>query len=241
VTLPVGRSIPAGAGATPGVCTVTVDVTSPVGGSYVNTLPAGALQTSNGNNALPALATLAVVPPVAPPIPPVPPAIGKSFAPASITEGGVSTLTITFSNPNATVATLTSPLTDTLPGGLIVASTPRLSTTCGGTGVLTAAGSTVTLPVGRSIPAGTGTTPGACTVTVDVTARFRGSFVNTLPANVLRTSNGNNLLPALATLTVTAPPPAPIPTLSEWGLILLTGLLIWGGYLTLRKSGRMCQ
>jgi hypothetical protein len=29
-------------------------------GSYVNTLPAGALQTSNGNNAAPAVATLTV-------------------------------------------------------------------------------------------------------------------------------------------------------------------------------------
>jgi hypothetical protein len=48
-----GGSIPAG-----GSCTVTVSVTAPVAGSYLNSLPAGALQTNKGNNAAPAVATL---------------------------------------------------------------------------------------------------------------------------------------------------------------------------------------
>jgi hypothetical protein len=56
VTL-TGGSIPAN-----GSCKVTVDVTAPVGGNYFNGLPAGALQTSNGNNAAPAGATLIVIP-----------------------------------------------------------------------------------------------------------------------------------------------------------------------------------
>jgi len=43
-----------------GSCTVTAQVTAPVAGSYVNTLPAGALQTDQGNNANPATATLTV-------------------------------------------------------------------------------------------------------------------------------------------------------------------------------------
>ena len=44
-----------------GSCTVTANVTAAVAGSYVNTLPAGALQTNHGNNAAPAVATLTVL------------------------------------------------------------------------------------------------------------------------------------------------------------------------------------
>ena len=53
-----GGAIPAN-----GSCRVTVDVTAPVADSdcYVNTLPAGALQTSNGSNAEPAVAKLTVL------------------------------------------------------------------------------------------------------------------------------------------------------------------------------------
>jgi uncharacterized repeat protein (TIGR01451 family) len=42
-------------------CTVTATVTAAAAGSYVNTLPAGALQTDLGNNADPASATLTVL------------------------------------------------------------------------------------------------------------------------------------------------------------------------------------
>jgi uncharacterized repeat protein (TIGR01451 family) len=41
-------------------CTVTAQVTAAAAGIYVNTLPAGALQTDHGNNAAPATATLTV-------------------------------------------------------------------------------------------------------------------------------------------------------------------------------------
>ena len=44
-----------------GSCTVTATVTAAVPGSYVNSLPAGALQTNHGNNAAPATATLTVI------------------------------------------------------------------------------------------------------------------------------------------------------------------------------------
>ena len=45
-----------------GSCTVTADVTAADAGSYVNSLPAGALQTDHGSNAEPADATLTVGP-----------------------------------------------------------------------------------------------------------------------------------------------------------------------------------
>ena len=44
-----------------GSCTVTATVTAAVAGSYVNSLPAGALQTNKGTNAAPTVATLTVI------------------------------------------------------------------------------------------------------------------------------------------------------------------------------------
>ncbi len=204
VTL-TGGAIPGGA---PGTCTITVDVTAALGGSYLNTIPAGALQTSNGNNAAPASATLTVIPPG-----PGPPLLSKAFSPATINAGGVSTLTITLINPNAGAATLTAPLTDTLPLGVVIAPVPNASTTCGGGTTVTAVagGTTVTLPTGRSIPGGS---PGTCTITVNVTAALAGNYLNTLPAGALQTSNGNNVAPASATLTVISVPLI-APTLSK--------------------------
>ena len=183
VTL-TGGAIPAN-----GSCTVTVPVTAANGGNFINSVAAGALQTSNGSNAAPAIATLTVNAAV------VPPTLGKAFSPATIAEGGTSTLTITLSNNNGTAANLTAPFTDTLPTGVVVDGAG--STTCGGT--VTVGTSTVTL-TGGAIPAN-----GSCTVTVPVTAPSGGNFINSLAAGALQTSNGSNVAPAVATLTVTPP------------------------------------
>jgi len=209
VTLSSGSTIPAAVGIIPGTCTVTVDVTAATAGSYINTLVAGALQTSNGNNAAPAVATLTVSPQ-----PTAPPTLSKAFSPATINAGGgvggaggVSTLTITLSNPNSSVATLIAALTDNFPTGVVVAPTPNAGTTCGGTFTANTGDLTVTLPLGSTIPAAIGIIPGTCTVTVDVTAATAGSYVNTLVAGTLQTDQGNNAAPAIATLTVNLPLP----------------------------------
>ena len=130
---------------------------------------------------------------------PAPPTVAKAFSPASITAGGVSTLTITLSNPNAAAIDLTAAFIDTLPKGVLVVATPNASTTCTGSGAVVATGTMVTLPATRSIPAG------SCTVTGDVTAAAPGTFVNTIPAGALQTTTGNNAAPATATLTATCP------------------------------------
>ena len=64
VTLATGSTIPAGS------CTIAVNVTAAAAGSFVNTIPAGALQTNSGNNAAPATAPLAVT--TAVPVPTLP-------------------------------------------------------------------------------------------------------------------------------------------------------------------------
>ncbi len=153
------------------------------------------------------------------------PGLEKSFAPNLIDVNGVSRLTITLSNPNPAVATLTANLVDNLPTNVFVAPLPDVSTTCGGAGlpIAIAAATTVTLPAGRSIPAN-----GLCTLSVNVTSAFVGIYVNTLPINALMTSNGNNPAPASATLTVrrgTLPVQSPIPTLTSWASLLLAVLV----------------
>jgi hypothetical protein len=187
-------SIPAG-----GSCFEEVYVTGPLSGNYINTLPAGALQTTNGANNFPAIATLTIVPP--------PAEIGtlsKAFSPTTIPSGkggnvkGVSTLTITLGKTGTPAATLLTPLIDTLPSGLVIANPTHASTTCTGTGAVSATvgGSTVTLPAGRTIPAN------GCTVSVNVTTLCDGTYVNTLPIGALQTNEFTNSTAATATLSV---------------------------------------
>lgn len=183
-----GGAIPAD-----GTCTVTVAVTAPNAGSYINSLPAGALKTSIGNSVSPAVATLTVTPVVAPVL--VPPTLGKSFNPATISVDGVSTLVLTLSNSNAVIDTMTAPLTDHLPAGMTVDGTA--STTCGGT-VDALKGSTSVTLTGGTIPA-----KGSCTVSVEVTPDCECPYYNSVSAGSLKTDNGNNAAAAVATLTVT--------------------------------------
>lgn len=147
------------------------------------------------------------------------PTISKSFNPTTINVNGLSTLTVTLNNANATAATLTANLVDNLPAGVFVAALPNVATTCGGVGapIATAGGSTLTLPAGNIIPAN-----GSCTVSVSVTSAVIGSHLNTIPTGALVTTAGNNPAPAEATLVVIALAVThPVPTLSGVGLALL--------------------
>jgi uncharacterized repeat protein (TIGR01451 family) len=207
VTL-TGGSIPAN-----GSCAVTAHVTATAAGSYINSLAAGALQTSNGNNAAPAVATLAVKTPVVVPPAVVPPTLVKAFSPATINAGGVSTLTITLSNANSTPARLTAQFIDTLPSGLqVVASSvssncidESLAASSAGSARAEALSSPEWFIIGPSVVGLTqGAIPanGSCTLTAQVTAPVAGSFTNSLPAGALQTDKGKNAAPAIATLTV---------------------------------------
>ena len=171
--------------------------------------------------------------------------ISKSFNPTTINANGVSILTVVLSNPNATVATLTAPLVDTLPTGVSIANPASASTTCGG-GVLPAApagGRSVTLPTGATIPAS-----GSCQVSVNVTSATVGTYLNTIPAGALITTNGTNASPAIATLNVLAAvvipvtPPvaaASVPTLSTWALLLSIMLLMGVAAVALRRRSNL--
>ena len=135
----------------------------------------------------------------------IPPTLGKTFSPGSIVAGGVSTLTITFTNANGTPANLSGPFIDNLPSGLVVVpgsvSTTCIETPAPGISLLSGWFIVDTGKVGLTaeglIPAN-----GSCTVTANVTAAAAGSYVNSLPAGALQTDHGNNADPAVATLTV---------------------------------------
>ena len=124
--------------------------------------------------------------------------LGKAFSPATINAGGVSTLTITFGNAGNTPASFTAPFIDSLPSGLSVVP-GSLVTNCTETllsGWFIEGPTKVGLEAEGAIPAN-----GSCTLTARVTAAA-GSYVNSLPAGALQTSNGSNSATATATLTV---------------------------------------
>lgn len=209
VTAPLGgTSVSISGGAIPadGACTITVAVTAPVAGTYVNSIASGALETSIGNSVTPAVATLSVSPVSTPSL--AAPTLGKSFKPSNITVGGISSLVLTLSNSNPVVDVITAPLADHLPAGMV--ATGMASTTCGGM-VSAIKGSTTVTLTGGAIPAS-----GSCTVTSGVTADCACSYYNSVAAGALRTDNGNNAAAAVATLVVSKAPTSGLPGVSKF-------------------------
>ncbi|MBA4372834.1 MAG: hypothetical protein C0402_08205 [Thermodesulfovibrio sp.] len=194
VTLSSGAIIPAGTFEVPGSCTLSVDVTAAVSGIYTDTIPAGDLQTTGGNNADPASAVLTVTAIT-------PPTVSKAFDAVGFDDTGiVSKLTLTLSNTNASTATLTADLVDTFPINLLIA-TPGAGITGTCTGTVTTANiagprGTITYASGSAIP------PGGCTIVVGVTGTVIATYVNTISAGALQTTLGNNPGPTSDTLIV---------------------------------------
>jgi hypothetical protein len=106
-------------------------------------------------------------------------------------------------NPNNTPANLTGPLIDTLPAGLLVIG-GSMRTTCFETPFIPLVTAWFVVDLAKVGLTAEGGIPAndSCTVTAEVTAPAAGSYVNSLPAGALRTSNGNNADAAVATLTV---------------------------------------
>jgi len=179
-----GGTVPAQIGSKAGSCTVTVNVTSQVSGSLINTIPHDALSSTGGgtniSNTSPASATLNVTG-----IPT--PSVSKSFNPGTIWAGGTSRLTITIRNPLPSTTLTQASLTDTLPANVFLANpvSPTL-TGCGNSALLTAAsgGNTITLNNGSIAASST------CSVTVSVTSTVQGTYNNTIPASALKTQQG---------------------------------------------------
>lgn len=101
----------------------------------------------------------------------------KNFSPSTISLGNESTVTIIIENPLTGVDLTNLTLTDNLPSGMIISTSPDGISSCGGTitavpGSDTFQISGVNLPVGNS-----------CTFTFDVIGTTMGSLDNTISTN----------------------------------------------------------
>jgi len=126
----------------------------------------------------------------------VPLSIAKAFSAATIPLNGTTTLTFTIQNPSASAETGVA-FTDSLPVGLVVAVTPNLTNTCGGTATAAAGSGSVALSAGTL--AGTA----SCTVSVTVRGAFAGVNNNSVQVSSNEGGVGNT---ANASITVVAPP-----------------------------------
>jgi uncharacterized repeat protein (TIGR01451 family) len=170
-------------------CSVSVEVTSASAGTYLNTT--SVVQSSNGGSGNAASATLTVL---------VKPTLAKAFTPTRVAPGVASRLVLTVHNPNA-LALSGLAFSDSFPPGLVVAATPALVNTCGGSVGGANAGSGSLSLAGGSVAANA-----SCEVSVAVSAALPGAYTNT--------SGGVSSLeagPAVASsnsaiLTVPAPP-----------------------------------
>ena len=165
------------------ICRIHVYVTSTTPGFYTNTIsPANISSLDNQGNPrdvsgnFSASLTVSGL------------SVSKSFYPAAVNNNGISTLTITLTNTNTSQIDNVS-FSDTLPGnttnGILVAPTPKISTTCGiDPNIITADAGTQTISMsGGTIPAQVGNVPGICTVNVDVIGKgAQAQYTNRIPA-----------------------------------------------------------
>ena len=161
------------------------------------------------------------------------PTITKAFAPTTIQSGGTSLVTLTLTNTNTTTLT-GGAFTDTLANMSAVAG--AVGGTCTGTtpNILTA-GQTALSFSGITVPAS-----GSCTVTFSVTSGTVGGQPNSTSGVTTTQTPTAGTGSNTATLTVTALTPpvvaTPIPTLNQWMLAVLAGLLLVAGAVTVRRQ-----
>ncbi|HYL76326.1 MAG TPA: Ig-like domain repeat protein [Bryobacteraceae bacterium] len=168
-------------------CTVTVNVTSSVSGSYLNTT--GPISSTNGGTGTSASGTLSVA---------VAPIISKLFGATTMPLNGTTSLTFSITNPNSVVALTGVAFTDSLPSGLVVSTPNALTGTCGGGTITATAGSSAVSLAGATL-----TTSGSCTFSVNVTAVAGGVKINTVQVTSTNGGTGNT---SSATVTATIPP-----------------------------------
>ncbi len=129
------------------------------------------------------------------------PTLSKTFSPNTIWVGTNSTLTITLRNTDPNTNLTNVSITDNLPAGLSLASTPA-SPQCGG--IVTSTSSSVTLS-GATITKQVGSTPGTCSLVVSVTSSTPGVYTNLIPPRSISAQQGvSNASAASAPLNVQA-------------------------------------
>jgi len=176
-------------------CTIAVDLTGTIGGTYTIAFGAGEVTSTNAPpNADTASASLLVLDP---------PALDLAFDPAAIAAGETSQLSLSITNTNA-VAITGAALSVSLPTHVTIAAVDGATTTCGATLALTAARDGFTLANATIAPSS------SCTAAITVTSIVTGTHTVAFAAGALTTSNaGANDANVAATLTIgTYAPPA---------------------------------
>lgn len=206
-----GGTVGAASGAVAASCYAEIDVLVAAQGDYVNTIASGAVTANAGggtvsnsqptSDTLRAKAPLTVHKAIAGTTLDAGNPVGFTTGSANRTPGAAATLTIRLDNPNAAPLTGAA-FTDSLPTGLVVATTPNASTTCAGGTVIAAASATSIRLAGGTIPA-----TGSCTVTVNVLSNVSGNYTNTITAGAVTTFEGVvNSEATQARLVVSTPP-----------------------------------
>jgi uncharacterized repeat protein (TIGR01451 family) len=208
-TMANGSSIPIGG------CTIVVNVTSTTPGAAVDSINAGDLKTTMGNNAAASTGTMYIY---------APPAVTKTFNPATISYGGTSTMIITVSNPgppaanpgNITGVSIADNYTGTLTNTTVNGVTNGVLCSGGGSATPTGGsngGTAVGFNSAMIVPGGT------CVITQSVTAT--STNVNTTGAP---TATGPVALTGgAASATLTVAPAAPTVSVSFGAESLASG------------------
>jgi uncharacterized repeat protein (TIGR01451 family) len=192
----INGTIPAKSGTKNGSCTITVPVAIAIDaatGARTNTIPVDNIKTGLGNNETATTANLTVNSAVT---------VGKSFSPATVPIYGTSRLTININRAANAPALTGINLTDTLPNGMSIGSSPNVVSDCGGS-VNAIAGSNNISLTGGSLAGGTASS--TCSINVNVRAPGTvGASTNTIAANSLVTGQGATYnAAATANLTTT--------------------------------------
>jgi uncharacterized repeat protein (TIGR01451 family) len=166
------------------ICTIQVTFSPTTAG------PASATLTiaDNGSNSPQTLALSGTG------VSPVPPSIAKSFSPTTVAVNTPST--VTFSITNGGGGAIDASFTDSLPSGLVVATTPGVTNACGGTVTATAAASSISF-TNATFAVGT------CAITVNVQSATDGVYSNSVTIDSTAAGNGNT---SSVNLTVINPP-----------------------------------
>ncbi|HEY8242246.1 MAG TPA: IPTL-CTERM sorting domain-containing protein [Casimicrobiaceae bacterium] len=180
-------------------CTVAVNVTTPGGsGAAINTLAIGSVTSAPQGvaNVAAAAATITRITGTV--------SLAKSFTPATVALNGTSVMRVRILNNAPGAIALTGvALSDLLPTGMVVHSTPAATFTgtgCSPAGVNTAAPNGATV----AITAKSVAVNAICTIQVTVRATAAGNLINQIAAGALTSAQGvSNIDPVAATLAST--------------------------------------
>lgn len=134
------------------------------------------------------------------------PDLTKSFSPATTSINIPATLTFTLTNGTGLFNQPNLSFTDNLPAGLVVAPTPSIVNSCGGTVTATSGSGTITIS-GAQLGSGTA----SCQVKVNVLATVPGSYSN---GSLNLTALGGGLVNSVTSQTLTVAN-APVITLAK--------------------------